>query len=188
MTSTSPKSLNELMKLESLEGKTSTEIESIWLEFHEHEAYRVASVMSRSEWQRFSTNAKQSPLFVLPITKPGGGYLSMLSQTQLPLILLTTVDEFRTQLTSAPAHLTLTIYSELESKDLILLRGDIINDKTISKPEARLLTELLRAFYSSDADYKAPSIGPHAFNHSPGSFSFEDLLSKLKITGLSSNR
>lgn len=181
MTSPSPKHLNELMKLEQLEGKSAEEVEAIWSEYHEKEAHRVASVMSASEWSLFSSSAKQSPLFVLPIKKPGGGYLSLLSQAQLPLILLTTVDEYRTQTVNAPAHLTITVYDELkESNGLVLLRGDIINDKTISKTEGRLLMELLRAFYGSEGDYKDKS-GPYVFNHSPSSFSFSDLLSKLKI-------
>ena len=181
MTAPSPKHLNELMKLEHLEEKSPEEVEAIWGEYHAKEAHRVASVMHASEWHRFSSNAKQASLFVLPIKKPGGGYLSLLSQSQIPLILLTTVDEYRTQMSNAPAHLTITAYDELkESKGLVLLRGDIINDKTISKPEARLLIELLRAFYSNEDDYKASS-GPYTFNQSPASFSFSDLLSKLQI-------
>ena len=183
MTAPSPKHLSELMVIEALEGKTADEVEMIWNEYHDKEPHRVASVMSSSEWTRLSSNAKSSPLFVLPLKKPGGGYLSMLSQAQVPLILLTTVDEYRTQTVNAPAHLSITAYDELkESNGIVLLRGDIINEHTISKTEGRLLMELIRAFYSVEEDYRAPS-GPYAFNHTPTSFSFTDLLAKLKIEG-----
>lgn len=39
---------------------------------------------------------------------------------------------------SAPAYLTVSHYTELlESKDLVLVRGDIVVDKAISMPEVR---------------------------------------------------
>ena len=41
--------------------------------------------------------------------------------------------------------------------------------------QARLLQELIRAFYISEEDYKMV----HAFNHSPSKFDFNDLLKKL---------
>lgn len=37
----------------------------------------------------------RSPLFVLPLAKPGGGFLTMVSQCQSPFVLLTTLEEYR---------------------------------------------------------------------------------------------
>ena len=72
--------------------------------------------------------------------------------------------------------MTVTVYSELvENKGLALLRGDIVSDTIVSPAEGRLLQELLRAFYTSDEDYKMV----HAFNHTPASFDFTTLLKKL---------
>jgi hypothetical protein len=41
--------------------------------------------------------------------------------------------------------------------------------------QARMLHELLRAFYTHDEDYRLL----HAFNHKPSDFSFDELLKKL---------
>lgn len=39
----------------------------------------------------------------------------------------------------APAHLSVTLYTELlASKDVVLVRADIVNDQTVSVPEVRL--------------------------------------------------
>ena len=36
-----------------------------------------------------------SPYFVMPLRKPQGGYLTLVLQHQLPLVLFTTLDEFQ---------------------------------------------------------------------------------------------
>lgn len=41
--------------------------------------------------------------------------------------------------------------------------------------QGRLLLEVLRAFYSSDEDYKLV----HTFNHDPTKFDFEEVLKKM---------
>lgn len=44
---------------------------------------------------RFSTFVRCSPYFVIPLRKPQGGYLTVVLQHQLPLIIFTTLEEFR---------------------------------------------------------------------------------------------
>lgn len=55
----------------------------------------------------------------------------------------------------APAAMTITHYPELvDSKGVVLARGDIVNDKMLNPGEARAVMQLLRAFYTDADDYK----------------------------------
>lgn len=43
----------------------------------------------------FSAMVCCSPYFVIPLRKPEGGYLTLVLQHQLPLVIFTTLEEFR---------------------------------------------------------------------------------------------
>lgn len=173
----SPKDLDEVMKLDALQDKTAEEVREIWMQHHsDPKGGRVASVMSGEEYTALTTRAKSSPIFVLPLIKPNGGFLTLLWQWQQPFLLFTTLDEYKRFNTGAPPHLTLTFYSELaSSKNLVLVRGDIINDKVINTAEANTLMELTRAFYADAPSYMMV----HNFNHEPAKFDFQTLLKEL---------
>ena len=36
-----------------------------------------------------------SPIFAMPVAKPGGGFLTLISQCQHPFVLVTTLEEYR---------------------------------------------------------------------------------------------
>ncbi|MEW5302752.1 MAG: hypothetical protein WDW36_005501 [Sanguina aurantia] len=163
------------MKLETLADKTSEEITSIWEEHHATLPHRVCTVLTSQEYATLQERAKSSPLFVLPMPKPGG-FFTFLWQVQLPYVFVTSVDEYRKHTGGAPAHLSVTLYTELlASKDVVLVRADIVNDQTVSVPEANTMVQLLRAFYTDDKDHEMV----HAFNHNQDAFSFEALMQKL---------
>ncbi|GBF97933.1 ATP synthase F1 complex assembly factor [Raphidocelis subcapitata] len=153
-TMASPTKLEEVMHLEQLQDKSAEEIEQIWLEFHKDpKQRRVADVMSAEEWKHVQARARASPMFALPLSKPGG-YVTLLLNWQAPLALLTSL---------------------AESKGVVLLRGDIMNDLVISLAEGRTLLQLVRAFYLDPSAHRLV----YQFNHEPEEFSFDALLAEL---------
>ncbi|KAL6753222.1 ATP11 protein-domain-containing protein [Haematococcus lacustris] len=139
---------------------------------------RAGTVMSGEDWQLYQERARKSPLFVVPLAKPGGGFLSLFTQMQLPFTLVTSLEEYRRYGASAPACMQVTHYTELlESAGLVLLRADCVNDKLVNALEARTLLELLRALYVDGEDYKQVL----NFNHDPTSFDYNALLSKFGL-------
>jgi len=173
----SPRNLDEVMKVEQLLDKTKEEVADIWMQYHSDPSKnRVGGVLSAAEYDTLKQRAKESPLFVVPVGKPGGGFLTMLMQCQMPFVLFTSLEEFRRNPSGAPPHFTLTHYPELlDSKHLALVRGDVVTDKVVSVQEGAVLLQLCRAFYTHDEDYKLV----HDFNHSPAQFDFDALLRKL---------
>ncbi|KAF5828377.1 assembly factor 1 for F1 component of mitochondrial ATP synthase [Dunaliella salina] len=179
---TSPSHLHQVVKLEELENKTTEEISAIWLQYHADVAdNRVASVMSAEEWTLLQERGKKSPMFVLPVAKPGGGFLTMVTQMQLPFTLVTLLEEYKRNGPGAAACMVVTHYPELsQSKKVVLTRGDLLDPKQVPAEEARAVLELLRAYYTDHEDYKAV----FDFNHNPMRFDFNALLSKSGLKPL----
>mmetsp|Transcript_3845 Transcript_3845/g.10905 ORF Transcript_3845/g.10905 Transcript_3845/m.10905 type:complete len:325 (+) Transcript_3845:184-1158(+) len=119
-----------------------------------------------------------SPLFVLPVMKPGGGYFNLLLQSQMPFVLFTSLEEFRSMGTAAPSHLHITHYTELkDDKDVVFVRADVTsNSGDVTIKEARTLMALLHSYYLDPRGY----LKVHTFNHTPDSFDFDELLGEIQ--------
>ncbi len=84
-------------------GKTPEEIAEIWLQYHSDASQgRAGSVLSKAEWEILRDRASKSPMFVLPVAKPGGAYITLLTQHQLPFTLVTSLDAYRRWATQDP--------------------------------------------------------------------------------------
>ena len=52
-------------------------------------------MLTADEYKLLRARAKESPLFALPLAKPGGGFLTLISQCQMPFVLFTTLEEYK---------------------------------------------------------------------------------------------
>ena len=118
----SPKTLDDIMKVQNLEDMQPDDIEALWMEvsppfvalppqlqcrptrgltlvllqYHSDETRnRAGSVMSAEEYRLLQFRAAAAPLFVLPLGKGEGRSLSMLLQWQLPHCLITELDHYK---------------------------------------------------------------------------------------------
>jgi len=189
------------MRVDELASKSGEEIAQIWLQYHGDpqasvsgqqqadtspgSAQRVGAVLSVEDWSLLQERGRKSPMFILPLAKGGAAndgrglnYVTLLVQQQLPFTLVTSLEEFKLYGAGAPAAMTVTHYPELvDSKGVVLVRGDIVNDKMLNPGEARTVLQLLRAFYTDADDYKMVL----EFNHHPKLFDWDKLLKKLHI-------
>jgi len=176
------------MDQEKLEKESPEHIRHIWTEFHADEKQmRVSSVLDPDNYARLSLNAAKSPLFVLPLLKdnhfetPGGNYLSVVMQMQLPYVLMTPLVDYQALGDGAAPFFTLVHYKELsDSKGLVLCRGDIMSRPTggegITVAEARKLMVMAHIFYTNPQRYELV----HKMNHDPAKFSFEELVKAVE--------
>mmetsp|Transcript_8609 Transcript_8609/g.21759 ORF Transcript_8609/g.21759 Transcript_8609/m.21759 type:complete len:244 (-) Transcript_8609:252-983(-) len=176
----SPTKLDEVVRLDKFEQLSKEQCVAMWEEFHKDSAAtgRLGFTMETEQYRRFSQRAAESPLFVLPVVKPGGAFFNMIAQCQVPHVLCTSVEEYRSLGANAPAHVTVTHYTELQdSKGVVLGRADITsNSGDVSPYEARTLLSLLHSYYLGATGY----LKVHTFNHQPDAFSFEELLSEVQ--------
>lgn len=100
-------------------------------------------------------------------------------QAQLPQhLLLTTVEDFQARGADASCQFMVTFYPELAaSKDVVLARGDILNRALLEFEEAQALLPAMCDLYLNDGAYAHV----RAFNHSPATFVFDDVLDHFGI-------
>eukprot|EP01113_Clastostelium_recurvatum_P013977 TRINITY_DN17552_c0_g1_i2.p1 TRINITY_DN17552_c0_g1~~TRINITY_DN17552_c0_g1_i2.p1 ORF type:complete len:139 (-),score=20.94 TRINITY_DN17552_c0_g1_i2:63-479(-) len=119
--------------------------------------------------------AKAAPLFVFPLPKPEGGYLSILWQIQDDLFLFTSLDQYKKMGRSATPWLTVRNYTDLvEEKGVVLMRGDP-NHEVLKPMEAQYLINQLQVYLLDDSRYKLMV----TFNKHPSMFNFEDVLKDM---------
>lgn len=165
-----PRALDAVVNIDLLSKEAPENIARIWTEFHAASAASMASVVSKNDYSKMQQRATSTPFYVLPVAREAGGYFNLIAQYQGNSWLLTYLEDFRNNPSSALPYLCLTAYKELEvSKGLVLLRADICALATLNKEDASKILAQIAAFYADDGLYKHV----FSFNKTPREFDFE---------------
>jgi len=163
----SPRTLKEIVKLELFEQEGREKCEEIWRSYHAEKRDAVGRTITAEACASLLQRAKKCPMMVFPVFKSADSYLMLVGQFQQNVFLLTYLEEYRKNPSTASPWISIAVYDELtSSKGLGMLRADFM--PTLTKREAAVLTEMLLAAY-------VDSLHPHteAFNLKPNAFSFE---------------
>lgn len=179
----SPTRLASVLRLDTLLGKTGDDVAALWTAHHAGPGGapgrgaagkgRVGAVLRAEAYALFASRSRASPTFVLPLAKPGGGLVTLVSQVQAPVTLITTLQEYRSAGAAAPAHAVVTHYPDLvASKGVALVRGDVVGPHVVDADDvARLVALLHRAYVDGEGHAHV-----RAFNHAPAAFDYDRLL------------
>lgn len=97
---------------------------------------------------------------------------------QMPHILFTGLEDYKARGTQAAPYFTVSHYKEFaETKDLVLIRGDIVFTSKLTDSEAKWLLETAQSFYLNDTRYKLVE----RFNRQTSEFDFKDVLRALDM-------
>ena len=97
---------------------------------------------------------------------------------QMPHILFTGLEDYKARGTQSAPYFTVSYYNEFaESKDLVLIRGDVVFTSKISDTEAKWLLETTQSFYLNDVRFKLVE----RFNKETHDFEFKDVLQALDM-------
>lgn len=100
---------------------------------------------------------------------------------QTPHMLFTGLEDYKAKGTQAAPYFAVTYYNEFaESKDMVLIRGDVVMPSKLSDSEAKWLLETTQSFYVNDTRYKLVE----RFNRQTHDFEFKDVLQALEIPNL----
>lgn len=177
LTLPSSKSLWDVVNRGRLEPHGAESVRDIWMQFHSDPTKnRTATVLPAARYAKFVENAGKSPQFVLPVFKGPNAFENFYVQCQLPIVLFTTLEEYKQRGSAATPAVVLTHYTEMVAdKHIVLVRGDIISPSACSRGEAEQLTRLLHDFYTVDQKYSFV----HAFNHRQSEFDLKRMLDSL---------
>ncbi|KAF2303965.1 hypothetical protein GH714_025345 [Hevea brasiliensis] len=185
-----PKPLDSIMDIERAKGKSPEDLASIWddvmypilhsfLTVYDYHLGRghIGASMTAKLYHLLVQRAADCWYFVIPLWR-GSGYSTMFAQVQMPHMLFTGLEDYKARGTQAAPYFTVSFYTEFaETKDLVLIRGDVIFTSKLSDEEATWLLETAQSFYLNDVRYKLVE----RFNKETRDFEFKDVLRALDM-------
>ncbi|XP_008784439.2 uncharacterized protein LOC103703378 [Phoenix dactylifera] len=173
------KPLDSIIDIERAKTRSPEDLISIWDDYHLGRGH-VGASMKAKLYHLMEQRSITCRHFVIPLWR-GSGYTNMFVQVQMPHILFTSLEDYKARGTQASPYFTVTHYTEFaESKDVVLIRGDVVFTSKLSDSEARWLLETAQSFYLNDVRYKLVE----RFNKETHEFEFKDVLQTLEMPTL----
>ncbi|KAL6125246.1 hypothetical protein ACLB2K_073305 [Fragaria x ananassa] len=174
-----PKPLDSIIDIQRVKDCSPEDIASAWDDYHLGRGHIGAS-MKASLYHLLEHRAADCRFFVIPLWR-GSGYVTMFAQVQMPHMIFTGLEDYKARGTQATPYFTMTYYNEFaESKDMVLIRGDVVLPSKLSDSEAKWLLETTQTFYLNDVRYKLVE----RFNKQTHDFEFKDVLQTLDMPNL----
>ncbi|XP_052202203.1 uncharacterized protein LOC127807973 [Diospyros lotus] len=171
-----PKPLDSIIDIERANNQSPEDLATIWDDYHIGRGH-IGTSMKAKLYRLLEQRAVHCRYFVIPLWK-GSGYTTMFVQAQMPHMLFTGLEDYKARGTQAAPYLTVSYYTEFaETKDLVLIRGDIVFTSKLTDSEAKWLLETAQSFYLNDVRYKLVE----RFNRETQEFEFKDVLRALDM-------
>ncbi|KAL3812255.1 hypothetical protein ACJIZ3_013523 [Penstemon smallii] len=171
-----PKTMESIMDVERAKTKSPEELADIWDDYHLGRGH-IGLSMKAKLYHLLKQRTAECRYFVIPVWK-GSGYTTMFLQVQMPHMIFTGLEDYKARGTQASPYLTASYYTEFaDTKDLVLIRGDVVFTSKLSDKEAKFLLETAQSFYLNDVRYKLVE----RFNKQTSEFEFKDVLQALEM-------
>ncbi|XP_047051925.1 uncharacterized protein LOC124657416 [Lolium rigidum] len=169
-----PKTLGSILDVERAKGLSPEHLVAAWDDYHLGRGHIGASMKSKL-YHLLEQRSATCRYFVIPLWR-GSGYTTMFMQVQLPHMIFTGLEDYKARGTQASPYYTVTHYTEFaETKDTVLVRGDVVFTSKLTDSEAKCLLETAHSFYLNDVRYKLVE----RFNKETHDFEFKDVLQAL---------
>jgi len=171
-----PRHLNDILKKELVENKSSTEVADIWYSYHENKENVHGLVLKGKDAKNLLSRAVSSPFFVQPVFRENG-YFMMVSQFQEPShFLMAYLEDYQMDPAGAQPLLTFSVFDDFsEDKDLTLVRADVLN-RGIEDDEGLKVVQNMLDGYIRDDEY----LSIDGFNNKPDTFDLDAFISRQK--------
>ncbi|XP_059670141.1 uncharacterized protein LOC132315758 [Cornus florida] len=171
-----PKPLDSIIDIGRAKNQSPEDLTAIWDDYHLGRGHIGASMKAKL-YHLLVQRAADCRYFVIPLWR-GSGYMTMFAQVQMPHMIFTGLEDYKARGTQAAPYFTVSYYTEfVESKDLVLIRGDVVFTSKLDDTEAKWLVETAQSFYLNDARYKLVE----RFNKETSEFEFKDVLRSLDM-------
>ncbi|XP_078177338.1 ATP synthase F1 complex assembly factor [Carex rostrata] len=170
------KPLESILDLDRAKNLSPEHLVSAWDDFHLGRGH-IGTYMKANQYHLLEQRSATCRHFVIPLWR-GSGYTTMFVQVQTPHIIFTGLEDYKARGTQASPYFTVTYYTEFaETKDTVLVRGDVVFTSKLSDEEAKWLLETAQSFYLNDSRYKLVE----RFNKQTREFEFKDVLQALEM-------
>ncbi|KAM5345340.1 hypothetical protein ACJ41O_011202 [Fusarium nematophilum] len=148
------KALNDIIDLPKARELPDKELTAIWRLRHASSEHSLCAVIPASTYKAMEDAARTAPQFVLPVPHPTqGAEIHFLQWTfdaasRTSTVLFTQLAEFKNRGDFAQPHTTITHHLDLaDERGLVLMQGQVVEDRGVQQEHARWLVLCLQRFY-----------------------------------------
>jgi len=155
------KTLNSFVDVAKVSELPHKELEFIWKARFQSQDNALISMVPSEVFDKLYKNARENPIFVLPLPRGEDGIELHYIQWQFVgpntiHCMFTTLLEFKTHKEFARPHTSLIFHTELkDSNGVVLMNGNVEKDSAVKLPEAQLLLLNVQRFYGALAETEA---------------------------------
>ncbi|KND92211.1 Protein ATP11, mitochondrial [Tolypocladium ophioglossoides CBS 100239] len=148
------KALDGILDLDKVRELPEQELTAIWRLRHANSPQNICAVIPAGTYQAMEDVARRSPQFVLPVPHESqGAEMHFLQWTfdaasRTSTVLFTQLAEYKTRGEFAQPHTTVTHHLDLAGdKGLVLMQGQVMDDRGVRPEHAKWLIMCLQRFY-----------------------------------------
>lgn len=148
------KTLNDIINLDKARELPDKELAAIWRLRHAGSPFNICAIIPASTYRAMEQIAREKPQFVLPVPHESqGAEIHFLQWTfdaasKTSTVLFTQLAEYKNRGEFAQPHTTITHHLDLaDDRSLVLMQGQLVEDRGIKPDEARWLVMCLQKFY-----------------------------------------
>lgn len=148
------KPLSSILDIEKVRELPENELGAIWRFHHAAKPNSLCAVIPSETFSQIEEQARKFPQFVLPVPHPEQGAEMHFLQwtwdraTKSSTVLFTQLAEYKLRGEFAQPHTTVTHYGDLAGdKGLVLMQGQVLEDRGVKMDDARWLVMCLQRFY-----------------------------------------
>ncbi|KAI9827607.1 MAG: hypothetical protein M1826_006269 [Phylliscum demangeonii] len=181
------KPLSAYLDLGKVLDLPAREIEYVWRLRHAESSNSLCAVIPSPTYRRIASAARRHPQFILPLPREGQGAEIHFLQWTFPspttsTVLFTHLAEYKLRGEYSQPHTTVTHHLDLaDPKGLVLLQGQVMQDRGIGVEEAQWLLMCLQKFYGlGEHDASPRKRLLEQFSQGDGDFAVEHLLEEAE--------
>ncbi|KAI9756497.1 MAG: hypothetical protein M4579_003836 [Chaenotheca gracillima] len=182
------KTLSSYLDIPKILTLPETEISSLWRLRHASSPNSLCATVPVSTYNRVATTARAHPQFILPLPREGAGAEIHFLQWTFPTpetatVLFTHLAEYKLRGEYATPHTTVTHHLDIAGpKGLVLLKGEVLENRGITVDEGKWLLMCLQKFYGGleGVDQAPKKKLLEQFSQGDGNFKVEELLEEAE--------
>ncbi|RDW64123.1 F1F0 ATP synthase assembly protein-like protein Atp11 [Coleophoma crateriformis] len=180
------KTLSSYLDLEKVRELPPKEIEGLWRLRHVKSAQSLCASIPLPVYRTIESTAKKFPQFILPLPRENKPTEIHFLQWTFPapdtvVVLFTHLAEYKVRGEYAEPHTTVTHHLELANeKELVLMKGDVMEGKGVSVTEAQWLILCLQRFYGEQGQEAARRNLLEGFKKGDERFNVEELVQEAE--------
>jgi len=173
---TKVKKLEDIMYIDLIQGKSASDVKTIWENFH-HGEHKFATSVPLKVFKKLQEQGASFPTFLFPLPR-ARGFEYILSQFSGSEIHFSPLINYQMFKENAPECLAVTHFTEMaDATELVLVLGEF-NSDVLDATESLCLYHQLQRYYGEDDPRRLRLI--EQFTHSPLSFLHMDLIAELE--------